>query len=237
MWLRRWLIRFVPNLSTRTVTVHARAFSANPALCDACDARCNGSLASYLASLRLNALDGAATASVFPNFDASASRETSLPPRTCLGTKISTSKRQRGDFSASLMHQQENHSSIRASRSSRCVLTALTAYCISPYPYFFEFFSNFLCLPSTRRQQCFAGNSNSTTQSSDATTTDAASSSQISVTDAIGRPIRASLRCSPSSTTQRTMWTIIMPIALDLISIPNFEIIINSQIFTIYVIK
>src|SRR6267154_2510506 len=88
----------------------------------------------------------------------------------CLGTQISTSVWVRRDpSSVSLTRLRENHSSIRTSRSSRCVLTA---YCI-------HFYFRIFIIPSTRRQQCFAGNANSTnsttTQASSSTATDSAS--------------------------------------------------------------
>jgi hypothetical protein len=98
------------------------------------------------------------------------------PPRThnhaWLEMQRSTSAWARRDpSSASLTRLRGNHSSIRTSRSSRCVLTAYHKHII------FEYLSFLL----TRRQKCFGGNSNSTNSTSsqssapNATATDSAS--------------------------------------------------------------
>ena len=81
--------------------------------------------------------------------------------------------------SASLTTQRDNHSSIRTSRSSRCVLQPTWPYCI------LTFVRIFIIL-FTQQQQCFAGNSNSTnstTQSSVPASTSTVSTTQSSTTD------------------------------------------------------
>ena len=104
------------------------------------------------------------------------------PPRThnhaWLEMQRSTSAWARRDpSSASLMRLRGNHSSIRTSRSSRCVLTAYHVYIILEY----------LSFLLTWRQKCFGGNSNSTnstssqSNASNATATDSASQTSATV--------------------------------------------------------
>jgi hypothetical protein len=129
----------------------------------------------------------------------SASKGAFPPPRThshaCLGTQISASTWARMDrSSASLTPLREHHSSIRTSRSSRCVLTT---YCIQ------FVFLEYLSFPCTRRQQCFGGNanSNSTTQSSASDTTLTSSASQTAATNATATTTDSASQTSATGTT------------------------------------
>ena len=111
-------------------------------------------------SLGLNALVGAAPASVFLDLNTSLCRQGSVSsaasPQPCLSgnTDINVAVGVRDPSSASLTRVQEIHTSIRTSRP----VPAPPGACSQPTIFLFLFSFRIFIVLSTHRQQCFGGN-------------------------------------------------------------------------------